>query len=76
MWKNVGCGNRLVSLLGISVDQKRRLWTRRFGALAALVIAFVINSPAADPDWHKMLSQPIYHGKLRFGVEEIPARME
>ena len=74
MWKNVGCGNQLLSLLGITVEREPRLPTTRFGVLVALLCVSMVNSPASDLDWHKMLSQPIYHGKLRFGVEEIPAR--
>jgi len=75
MWKIIGCGNTVLLLLETMMEREPRLPTTRFGILAALLCLSMVNSPASDPDWHKMLSQPIYHGKLRFGVEEIPARV-
>ena len=46
---------------------------RSFSTLACTVLIAVCTH-AAEQDWRGKMSQPLYHGKLRFGVEEIPAR--
>ena len=76
MRKNVGYKNRLVECRrdspGVGAGPCAR--PAALLALTGLLCSAMFNATAADPDWHKMLSQPTYHGKLRFGVEEIPAR--